>query len=411
MSKDTMLAVVSGVEFETPSIEGIVAAAAKQMLRTALEAEVRTYVESMRDQRTPDGQVAVVRNGYHVQRDIAYCGGSLEVQVPRTRDRSGAAQNFVSTIVPPYLRRSLKLDEAIPLLYLKGISTGEMLPALQALLGDKMNGISASTVSRLKASWEQEHKQWSKRDLSGKSYCYVWVDGIYTSVRFGENRLCTLVAIGADEKGRKELIAVESGYRESCESWSTLLRQLRDRGLVAPALFIGDGALGFWKAAREVYPQSRCQRCWVHKTANILDKLPKAMQPKAKGLLHEVYLASSKKAARSAAQHFIVTFKDKYPKCTECLSQDLELLLTFYDYPAAHWQHIRSTNIIESTFATVRLRTQKTRGHGTEKSTMAMVFKLLEAASKRWRRLRGYKLIPMVVKGVTFVNGELKKAA
>lgn len=412
MGKDTISALYGGRQRARKSIEETVRLGAQELIRRALEYEMEIYMEKVAPRRLEDGRSEVVRNGYHREREVLYSGGSVSVTVPRSRNRRGVEENFGSGIVRAYRRRTLELDEAIPLLYLKGISTGDMWPALQKLLGETVAGLSASTVSRLKRRWEAEHQQWSKRDLSAKRYCYCWVDGIHVNVRFSDRRLCVLVVVGTDEDGNKELLGVYSGYRESGDSWKEVLRDLKQRGMNCPSLFIGDGALGFWQAAREVYPKARWQRCWVHKTRNILGKLPKALHGKAKGMLHQVYLAENHKAARRAAQRFCSMFGDKYPKATKCLSQDLESLLAFYDFPAAHWQHIRSTNAIESIFATVRLRTDKTRGQGSESSTLAMVFKLAEAAVKRVRRLRGYKQIPKVLDGVVFVNGvQMKKAA
>lgn len=412
MSKDMISAWTEGRHWKRRSIEETVRLGAQELIRRALEYEMEIYMEKVAPRRLEDGRCEVVRNGYHREREVLYSGGSVSVTVPRSRNRRGVEENFGSGIVRAYRRRTLELDEAIPLLYLKGISTGDMWPALQKLLGETVAGLSASTVSRLKRRWEAEHQQWSKRDLSAKRYCYCWVDGIHVNVRFSDRRLCVLVVVGTDEDGNKELLGVYSGYRESGDSWKEVLRDLKQRGMNCPSLFIGDGALGFWQAAREVYPKARWQRCWVHKTRNILGKLPKALHGKAKGMLHQVYLAENHKAARRAAQRFCSMFGDKYPKATKCLSQDLESLLAFYDFPAAHWQHIRSTNAIESIFATVRLRTDKTRGQGSESSTLAMVFKLAEAAVKRVRRLRGYKQIPKVLDGVVFVNGvQMKKAA
>lgn len=412
MGKDTISALYGGRQRARKSIEETVRLGAQELIRRALEYEMEIYMEKVAPRRLEDGRSEVVRNGYHREREVLYSGGSVSVTVPRSRNRRGVEENFGSGIVRAYRRRTLELDEAIPLLYLKGISTGDMWPALQKLLGETVAGLSASTVSRLKRRWEAEHQQWSKRDLSAKRYCYCWVDGIHVNVRFSDRRLCVLVVVGTDEDGNKELLGVYSGYRESGDSWKEALRDLKQRGMNCPSLFIGDGALGFWQAAREVYPKARWQRCWVHKTRNTLGKLPKALHGKAKGMLHQVYLAENHKAARRAAQRFCSMFGDKYPKATKCLSQDLESLLAFYDFPAAHWQHIRSTNAIESIFATVRLRTDKTRGQGSESSTLAMVFKLAEAAVKRVRRLRGYKQIPKVLDGVVFVNGvQMKKAA
>jgi transposase-like protein len=303
------------------------------------------------------------------------------------------------------MRRSPKIDEVVPLLYLRGLSTGDIFPALSELLGSAVSGLSAANVSRLKSNWEREYVLWQKRSLKEKKYCYIWADGIHFNLRFGDNRLCVLVIIGATKKGKKELITVASGFRESKESWHYVLTDLKDRGLSGPVLGIGDGALGFWGALAEVYPECKWQRCWGHKTANVLDKLPKQLQGKAKDMLHDIYLSENRKNADKAFD------KGKYPKATECLEKDRDHLLTFYDFPSHHWKHIRSTNTIESPFSTVRLRTDKTRGQGTEKTTHMMVFKLLEQASLRWHKLAGSNIIPMVMAGAKLENGELKKAA
>lgn len=399
-------------KLENLSLDEIARQGAQTMLRMALSAELDAYLASMAEVRLSDGRPAIVKNGSHTPRSVAVGSGLIEVVVPRTRDRR-AGQNdcFKSSIIPPYMRRSPKIDEVIPLLYLRGLSTGDIYPALSELLGSAVSGLSAANVSRLKTSWEREYEQWQKRSFEGTRYCYIWADGIHFNVRFGDNRLCVLVVIGATEHGKKELLTVASGYRESTESWKYVLNDLKDRGLNGPVLGIGDGALGFWGALADVYPKCKWQRCWVHKTANVLDKLPKQLQGKAKGMLHDIYLSENRKSADKAFDCFIRTFEDKYPKATDCLMKDREHLLTFYNFPAHHWKHIRSTNTIESPFATVRLRTDKTRGHGTEKTTHMMVFKLLEQASLRWHKLAGSNIISMVLAGAIFENGELKKAA
>lgn len=393
------------------TLDEIARRGAQQMLITALEAEISAYMETIKGNSSGCDFQSVVRNGYHRSRPITVGSGTIDVTVPRTRNRLGGTENFRSCIIPPYMRRSPKIDEVVPLLYLRGLSTGDIFPALEQLLGDQVSGLSATNVSRLKSCWQREYHQWEKRDLSGKRYCYVWVDGIHFNVRFSDSRLCVLVVIGATARGEKELIAVASGYRESKESWHYVLSDLKKRGMKCPKLAIGDGALGFWGALPDVFPECRWQRCWVHKTANVLDKMPKPVQGRAKTMLHEIYLADTRKDAEKAFDVFVTTFKAKYYKAVECLTKDREHLLTFYDYPAHHWKHIRSTNTIESPFATVRLRTDKTRGHGTETTTHMMVFKLLEQASARWSRLAGSNLIPFVLAGQKFEDGEMKKAA
>jgi len=388
------------------SVDEICRLGAQQMLKHSLEAEIQQYLDSVADRKLADGKAEVVRNGYSPTRNIQTQNGTISVNVPRTRNRNANAENFVSRILPPYMRRSPQIDEALPVLYLYGISSGEMEEVAQTLFGAEFSDSSASTVSRLKQQWIREHDQWRSRSLEGAEYCYLWVDGIYFNTRFGDNRLCIFVAVGARQDGRKELVAVDSGYRESGESWAAFLRQLSSRGMPSPRLIIADGNLGIWKAAGEIFPEASWQRCWVHKTANVLDKLPKSVQKQAKTQLREIYLAPNRRTAEQAFDTFINMFQTKYPKATDCLYKDRDSLMAFFSFPAAHWQHIRSTNAIESTFSTVRLRTDATRGQGTEKTTLAMVFKLTQAAARRWRRLRGYRLLPKVMAGVKFVDGE-----
>jgi putative transposase len=348
-----------------------------------------------------------VRNGYHPSRSIISGIGPLPIRQPRVDDRK-QPQRFASAILPRYLRRMPSVNNLIPFLYLKGISTNDFSQALTAILGEGVKGLSPANIVRLKQCWEAEYQSWAKRDLSDKHYVYLWVDGIYFQVRLDEERSCILLIMGADAQGNKELIAISDGYRESKISWREMLLDLKKRGLQKmPKLAIGDGALGFWAALAEVFPQTRRQRCWVHKTANILDKLPKAIQSRAKSLIHEMYQAESKKKALGAYDHFLAAYRDKYPKAVECLTKDSEDLFTFYDFPAAHWIHIRTTNPIESTFATVRLRTKRTKGCGSRKATLSMVFKLAQEAEKNWRRLRGYKMIPLVLENKKFRDGEL----
>jgi len=389
-------------------LDEVVRKAAQNMITKAIEIELSEFMKRYSGLTTSAGNKAVVRNGYHKERQVTVNAGTVKVKVPRTRNRIGE-ENFRSSLVPRYFRRSLTIDGAIPLLYLKGISTNDMEESLKALLGNAVEGLSAANVTRLKSVWIDEFKKWSKRDLSSKNYCYVWVDGVHFNLRLEEERLCVLVVLGVKEDGTKELIGVDSGYRESSDSWSCFLRNLKSRGLKPPKLFIGDGALGFWNAARNVYPESRWQRCWVHKTANILDKMPKKVQPGAKTMIHDIYMASTKEDALKAYDLFINTYNSKYPKAVNCLTKNKEEMLSFYDFPADHWIHIRTTNAIESTFATVRLRTAKTRGQGNALNTIAMVFKLMKEAEKRYAKFKGYRLIPLVMKGKVFKNGEMQK--
>ena len=386
-------------------LEQYLAEGARKLLQAAIDNEVSEYLQSYADRRTQSGERSVVRNGHLPQRDLVTGLGPVAIRQPRVRHRDGG--HFSSAILPPYLRRVPSIDALIPALYLKGISSGDFTEALTAILGEKAAGLSASNIVRLKAGWEAEYRQWCQRDLSTKRYVYWWADGIYFNVRLDEERSCVLVLIGALEDGAKELIAVVDGYRESTQSWRELLQQLKRQGLqTAPKLAIGDGSLGFWLALREEYGLVAQQRCWVHKTANILDKMPKSVQGKAKLLIHEMYLSPTRQAALAAYDQFIASYQAKFPKATQCLEKDKEWLFTFYDFPAQHWPHLRTTNPIESTFATVRLRTQRTKGCGSRIATLTMVFKLGVQAQQRWRRLNSSELIPKVVTGVIFVDGE-----
>ena len=387
---------------------------AREMLARAIQAEVADWIDAHAHITDASGRRQVVRNGFHPDRDILTGLGPINVQQPRVLDRRPPEHRemFTPNVLPPYLRRTKNVDEAIPWLYLKGISTSGFPEALQGLFGVEAKAMSATTVTRLKAAWEEEYGAWSKRSLKDKHYVYVWADGVHFNIRLEDGRQCILVLMGATADGKKELIAITDGYRESEQSWKELLLDVKSRGLeIEPSLAIGDGALGFWKAMRQVWDTTKEQRCWVHKTANVLDKMPKGTQPKAKGMLHEIYLAESREAATKAFDLFVKTYEAKYPKATECLSKDRDVLLTFYDFPAEHWAHIRTTNPIESVFASVRLRHSKTKGSGTRKACLAMVFKLMESASKRWRALNGSDLIQEVIAGVIFVDGVKKTVA
>jgi putative transposase len=382
---------------------------AQQMLATAVDAEVSEWIHGHVQCLDAAGHRQVVRNGYMAERTLTTGIGPIPVKQPRVHDRrpEGEAEKFTSQILPPYLRKTKSIEELIPWLYLKGVSTGDFSEALGALLGPEAPGLSASTVTRLKDVWAAEYDAWSRRSLAGKHYVYVWVDGVHFNVRLEENcRPCLLVLLGATADGRKELIAVQDGQRESELSWSQLVLDVKARGLaVEPKLATGDGALGFWKALAKVWPTTRAQRCWVHKTANVLDKLPKRTQPGAKKMLHNVYLADDRDTAEKAFDLFLRTFDAKFPDATQCLDKDREELLSFYDFPAEHWRHLRTTNPIESVFATVRLRTNKTKGCGTRTATLTMAYKLMESASKRWNLLNGAKLIDDVIRGVPFKDG------
>lgn len=396
------------VELKSPSTDALGALlkqGAQQLLAKAIEAELADMLAQYETRRV-DGKQVVVRNGHLPERPIQTGLGAIPVKVPKVRDRSGQGIKFNSRLVPPYLKRTKNIEEFIPWLYLKGISTGEMQPALEALLGEGATGLSAGTVSRLKQSWEQDYDQWRKRDLSKRRYVYLWADGVYSNVRL-DDRLCLLVIVGSDATGRKEVLAVVDGYRESEASWLEVIEQLESQGLmIPPRLAIGDGALGFWKAVAKKWPTTQKQRCWVHKTANVLNKVPKAVQPKLKEALHDIWMADTRRAAYKAFDDCVKRFEAKYPGAMERLQKDKESLLAFYDFPAMHWQHIRTTNPIESVFATVRLRTVKTKNCGSRKTTLAMAWKLMTTAQKKWRRLRGYKLLADVVEGVEFKDGE-----
>jgi putative transposase len=387
---------------------GILREGAQRMLAQAIQEEVDEWIEQRADLRDARGHHQVVRNGSLPKRTLTTGVGPVEVHQPRVRDRRPPeeAERFTSKILPPYLRKTKSVEELIPWLYLKGISTGDFSEALAALLGPEAPGLSASTITRLKKVWEEEYRDWNQRSLKGKQYVYLWADGVHFNIRLEEDRQCILVLMGATSDGKKELIAIADGYRESEQSWKALLLDVKARGLkVEPKLATGDGALGFWKALRKVYPKTREQRCWVHKTANVLDKLPKRLQAEAKQKLHDIWMADTREHAHEAFDLFVATYQAKYPKAVECLVKDREVLLTFYDFPAEHWIHLRTTNPIESTFATVRLRTKRTKGSGTRMACLTMVFKLMQSAAKRWRALNGADILPDVIQGIPFVDG------
>jgi len=382
---------------------------ARALLAQAVEAEVAGFLAEHADKRTDDGRQRLVRHGHLPERSIMTGIGAVEVCVPRVRDRLSGTDDrirFSSAILPPYARRSKSLEVLIPILYLKGISTGDFAEALSALLGPNAGGLSASTIVRLKEVWADEHARWLKRDLSVKRYVYFWADGIYVQARLEDEAQCLLVIIGATPEGKKELVGLADGLRESAHSWRDLLLDLKRRGLSSgPQLAVGDGALGFWKALDEVWPTTRAQRCWVHKTANVLNKLPNSLHTKAKRALHNIWMAETRKDAEAALDVFIETYSRKYEKAAECVAKDRDALLAFYDFPAEHWKHLRTTNPIESAFATVRHRTTRSKGCLSNKTALAMIFKLAQAAEKSWRRLKGYSLLPKVILGVKFNDG------
>jgi len=397
---------------EETALEDILRQGARQMLLNAIEAEVEDYLARHEHCRDGAGRRLVTRNGHAQERTILTGVGPLKVQAPRVEDRrvgeDGKKIRFTSAILPPYLRKTKSMEELIPWLYLKGISTGDFSEALAALLGPDCPGLSATTVVRLKEQWNQEYEAWSKRSLAGEQYVYLWADGIYCNVRLDDERQCLLVIIGATADGRKRLLAVHDGFREAELSWTEVLEDLKARGLEgAPKLAVGDGALGFWAALRKVFPATREQRCWVHKTANVLEKLPQSMQGKAKGMLHDVYLAQTKEEAEKALDRFTRLYRVKYDKAVACLEKDREALLAFYDFPAEHWVHLRTTNPIESTFASVRLRHRRTKGNGSRQASLTMVFMLVRQAERHWRRLNGQMQIVQVLEGKVFKDGKL----
>jgi transposase-like protein len=412
MQKDNVVHLEDRITAESKlGLEDVLREGARRLLQDAIENEGGEYVARHSALREETGHHAVVRNGYLPERNLVTGLGPVRVKQPRVRDRR-EGDRFTSKILPPFMRRVPSIDALIPVLYLKGISTGDFSEALEAILGPNAAGLSATNIVRLKEGWQQDYEAWSKRDLAGKRYVYWWADGIYFNVRLEPDRPCMLVLMGTLDDGTKELLAVHDGQRESKESWLEVLHELRARGLSeAPKLAVGDGALGFWAALEESFPKTREQRCWVHKTANLLDKLPKRAQPHAKKLIHEMYLSATRADALNAYNRFLEEYEAKYPKAAECLKKDKDLLFTFYDFPAEHWAHLRTTNPIESTFATVRHRTRQTKGCGSRMATLTMVFKLSVQAQKHWRRLNGYQLIPKVIEGVPFIDGVLAKAA
>ena len=413
MKEDTVVALPRpGASVADDPLLMVLREGARRMLLQAIEAEVETFLSAHGSLVDEQGRRRLVRNGHAPERQIQTGIGPLEVRRPKVRDRGGAAGGelirFTSAVLPAYLRRTRNIEELLPWLYLKGVSTGQFEEALAALLGTDAPGLSATTVRRLTEVWQEEHERWQGRDLSSRRYVYLWADGIYFTPRLEHERQCMLVLIGADEQGRKELLAIEDGYRESAQSWRELLLRLRDEnGLkLDPELATGDGALGFWQALHEVWPKTRQQRCWVHKVANVLNKLPPSLQGKAKQDLHRIYEAANRQEAEDAFDRFLAKYGSKYDKAVSCLAKDRKALLTFYDFPAEHWKHIRTSNPIESTFATVRLRTSKTKGCLSRQTALAMVFKLAKSAERHWRRLDGSQRLAQVIDGVRFRDGE-----
>ena len=400
-----------GREQQLLDLDEIARQGARRMLAEALEAEVEAYIEAAKDQRDDDGRALVVRNGHAREREILLGAGKVEVKAPRVNDRrvdqTGERRRFKSMILPPYMRRSPKVREVLPLLYLHGLSSGDFVPALEEFFGSEA-GLSAAAITRLTEQWQRERELFMARDLCTTDYVYVWVDGIHTGVRLGgESHLCCLVTVGARLDGKKELVALADGYRESTESWAELLRDLKKRGMKAPELAVGDGDLGFWAAIRDVFPETRSQRDWVHKSRNVLNSMPKSVHSRAKAAIKEITCTENKKEAIKAIEAFAKEFGVKWPKAIEKITSDKEALLTFYDYPAEHWRHLRTTNPVESVFAPVRARTEITKGPGSRQAGLAMIYKLIEAAEGRWRKLAGSHLVALVRAGAKFRNGEL----
>jgi len=379
---------------------------ARKLIEEAVSIELEALLSQYSDSKTQAGHSGVVRNGYLPERELQTGIGPVTVRIPKIRSKTGEAVTFQSALVPPYVRKTGSLEAALPWLYLKGISSGEMDEALKVLLGPNVEGLSASTVCRLKKVWADEYTQWSKQTLDNQEWVYLWADGIYSGLRGEDGKLCALVIIGVNMYGEKHFLAIEDGIRESTQSWREVLLGLKLRGLNTPKLAIGDGSMGFWGALDEVFPTTRHQRCWMHKTGNILNYLPKLSQPKAKERLHDIWQAETKEDAFKSFDFFIKSYGDKYPKATHCLEKDRNVLLSFYDFPAAHWQSIRTTNPIESSFGTIRHRTKRSKGCLSREGMLHMLFKLGMCAEKKWIRLRGFNQLGKVIEGVTFKNGE-----
>ena len=408
-----MLTVVNpdGSTKDDSLLDEIVREGARRMLAAALEAEVNSYIAELAHEKDQTGRRLVVRNGYHQPRKVTTAAGVIEVKAPRVNDKrvdeaTGERKRFSSAILPPWCRKSPKIAQVLPLLYLHGLSSGDFVPAMEQFLGSSA-GLSPATVTRLTAQWQADHAAFQERDLSATDYVYVWVDGIHLRIRLDEAKAAVLVIIGVRADGTKELVAMADGYRESSESWAALLRDCARRGMRAPVLAVGDGALGFWKALREVFPDTREQRCWVHKTANVLDAMPKSAQPSAKKAIQDIYNAEDREHAEQAIKTFAKLYGAKFPKAVKKITDDQDVLLEFFDFPAEHWIHLRTTNPVESTFATVRLRTKVTRGAGSRAAALAMVFKLVESALARGRAVNGAHLVPLVRAGARFERGQL----
>jgi len=404
MSKNNVID-LSGRETGYDPLTELLRAGAERLIYQAVEAELQELLAQHVDRRTEDGKAGVVRNGHLPARKLQTAVGPVTVRIPKVRAKTGEPVTFRSALVPPYVRKTKSLEAALPWLYLKGISSGEMGEALKVLVGSEAEGLSASTVSRLKQVWAQEYRDWCKDRLDKERWVYVWADGVYSGLRAEESKLCALVVIGVNERGEKRFLAIEDGVRESTQSWREVLLKLKSRGMNVPELAIGDGAMGFWAALEEVYPETRQQRCWMHKTMNVLNCLPKSVQPKAKQALYEIWQAETRADAEKAFDLFLNSYEPKYPKAAICLHKDREELMAFYDFPAQHWQSIRTSNPIESTFGTIRHRTKRSKGCLSRDGMLHMMFKLGQCAEKKWRRLRGFDYLAKVVTGIKFKDG------
>ena len=404
MSKGNVIEFSGREEIADPLTE-LLRQGARELIQQAVEVELAEFMVSFESRRLPDGRGAVVRNGYQPERPIQTGIGPVTVRIPKVRAKDGRPVTFRSALVPPYVRKTRSLEAALPWLYLKGVSTGEMESALTALVGPEAKGLSASTVARLKQQWGEEYQAWRKSRLDRDRWVYLWVDGIYSGLRAEDAKLCALVVIGVNERGEKRFLAIEDGVRESTQSWREVLLGLKARGMNTPRLAVGDGAMGFWAALDEVYSETRQQRCWMHKTGNVLNCAPKSVQPKMKAALHDIWQADTKANAEGAFEQFERLFEAKYPKAVHCLQKDREELMAFYDFPAQHWQSLRTTNPIESTFGTIRHRTKRSKGCLTRDGMLHMIFKLGECAQKNWRRQRGFSYLAKVITGVRFKDG------
>jgi len=403
--KENNVVEFAGREQFSDALTELLRTGARHLIQEAVEVELSEFLRQFAGKALNDGRLAVIRNGYHPEREIQTGIGPVPVKIPKVRSRDGVPVSFRSALVPPYIRKTASLEAAVPWLYLKGVSTGEMAEALKVLVGPEARGLSASTVARLKQSWSEDYKAWRGQTLDRERWVYIWADGVYSGLRAEDAKLCALVIIGVNERGEKRFLAIEDGVRESTQSWREILLHLKARGMNAPKLGIGDGAMGFWSALDEVYPDTRHQRCWMHKTSNVLNCVPKSIQPKVKSALHEIWQAETRHDASRAFDLFIDAYEAKYPKATHTLQKDREELLAFYDFPATHWQSLRTTNPIESTFGTIRHRTKRSKGCLTRDGMLHMMFKLSECAEKNWRKLRGFKYLAKVVTGVKFENG------